>query len=305
MLWPMKFSIRRLQVSDRMPVYRMFRDVIRDMMIEQGIQNPDENDDLDKYFSQQKDFYIHLERHASEDWIAEDAGGNLQGWARSIERDGHLQLTHFFVRTGTQGTGIGRALLDKAFPVGRGKHRSIIATTHPNALSLYLRYGVHFQGMAFTMYGKPQSREISTDLDCEIASPSAKTLSAVLEVDRQILGYDRSTELEFFMNTQPTLLFRRQSALVGFAFGYTESSTGPAAALNREDFLPILQSIEQQAVSSDAEDFWFMLPAQSTEAVYWALNSGYRIDPFHEFLLSSNSELQLDRYLISQSSFTW
>ena len=84
--------------------------------------------------------------------------GQLLGWARSIERDDHLELTHFFVDTNTQGSGVGHELLDLAFPVHRGKQRSIIATTNPRALSLYLRYDVSFQGMAFSIYGEPQDR---------------------------------------------------------------------------------------------------------------------------------------------------
>ena len=302
---PANTTIRRFQTTDRMPAYQMFRDVIWDLMQEQGIASAEDSYDLDQYFAQQKDFYIHLELNASEDWVAEDSDGQLIGWARSIERDEHLQLTHFFVRTGTQGTGVGRALLDKAFPIGRGNHRSIIATTHPKALSLYLRYGVYFQGMAFTIYGQPQNRVIETDLTMEVAEASATTLASVLEIDKRILGYDRSTELEFFMKTQPTYLFRREGQIVAYAFGYSPTSTGPAAALARDDMLYVLQYIEQGAFQSGAEELWLLLPAQSHESVSWALNNGYQIDPFHEFLLSSNSDMKLDRYLISQSSFTW
>ena len=302
---PSNIAIRRFQAADRMPAYSLFRDVIWDLMLEQGMAKPGDSYDHDLYFTQQKDFYVHLELNASEDWVAEDNNGNLVGWARSIERDGHLQLTHFFVRTTTQGSGIGRSLLDKAFPIGRGKQRSIIATTHPKALSLYLRYGVHFQGMAFTIYGVPRERPIDTDLTIEIAQPGEETLQAVLEVDKQILGYDRSTELKFFMNSQPTYLFKRKGQLAAYAFGYSPSSTGPAAALKSEDMLTVIQHIERCAFRAGSDDLWFMIPAQSKESVSWALENGYKIDPFHEFLLSSDPDMKLDRYLISQSSFTW
>src|SRR5438045_860722 len=67
-----------------------------------------------------------LARIAAEWWVAEDtASGRLVGFARSIERDGLLELTEFFVLPDRQSRGVGRALLERAFPAGRGTVRSI------------------------------------------------------------------------------------------------------------------------------------------------------------------------------------
>jgi ribosomal protein S18 acetylase RimI-like enzyme len=97
----------------------MFRTVLGDFMLAQEIAADEDSDDLDEYFKHQQNYYVHLEKHASEDWVAEDDQNNIVGWARSIERDDHLQLTHFFVDTKTQDAGVGHALLDKAFPLGQ------------------------------------------------------------------------------------------------------------------------------------------------------------------------------------------
>jgi GNAT superfamily N-acetyltransferase len=70
-----------------------------------------------------------LAEMATEWWVAElPISRQLVGLARSIERDGLFELTEFFVRPGEQARGIGRALIERAFPAGRGKVRSIIAT---------------------------------------------------------------------------------------------------------------------------------------------------------------------------------
>ena len=288
-----------------MPVYQLFRSVLWDFMLAQGIAAAEDSYDLDEYFKHQKKYYIHLEKHASEDWVAEDDQNNIIGWARSIERDDHLQLTHFFVDTNTQGAGVGRALLDKAFPLGRGRQRSIIATTNPRALSLYLRYDVSFQGMAFNLIGRPHARTLDTDLDIELVEPSTQTLNAILNIDSAILGYRRAAEIEFFMNNQPTYLFRRQGKLVAYAFGHGNHSNGPAAALSNSDMPVLMHQIEQSAVAEGVDSLELVIPAMADNAVRWALESGYKMDNFHEFLLANNSDMKLDRYLINQSSFTW
>jgi ribosomal protein S18 acetylase RimI-like enzyme len=298
-------NVRPFVRADRLSVYKLFREVIWDFMLAQGVVAAEDKFDLDEYFDRQQNYYIHLETHASEDWVAEDNQNNIVGWARSIERDDHLQLTHFFVNTKTQGSGVGRALLDRAFPVGRGRQRSIIATTNPRALALYLRYGVSFQGMAFTLYGRPQSRALDTNLDIELAESSIQTLNAVLNTDSAILGYRRTAEIEFFMNNQPTFLFRRRGELVAYAFGYKKQTNGPAAALSNSDMPALLRQIEQSAVAEGVDSLELVIPAMVDNAVRWALESGYQMDPFHKLLLTSNPDMKLDRYLINQSSFTW
>ncbi len=84
----------------------------------------------------------HVARTAAEFWIAEGADGEASGYARSIDRDGVFELTEFFVRPGTQSQGVGRELLERAFPAGRGHLRLIIATTDIRAISRYLRADV-------------------------------------------------------------------------------------------------------------------------------------------------------------------
>ena len=71
-----------------------------------------------------------LAAHAAEWWVAvEPDGGALIGYARSIQRGNLLELVEFFVMPTRQSAGVGRALLERAFPLDRGDIRSIIATT--------------------------------------------------------------------------------------------------------------------------------------------------------------------------------
>lgn len=53
-------------------------------MLQHGIAGPDDEYDVDEYFREQKDLYIHLESTACEDWVVEDNPGELRDWARPI-----------------------------------------------------------------------------------------------------------------------------------------------------------------------------------------------------------------------------
>ena len=301
----MSLEYRKFKPEDRTPVYRMFRESLWDYMLQNGLASPEDENDIDEYFRQQQNLYVHLEQTASEDWVAVTGTGDLVGWARSIERDNHLQLTHFFVDPDAQGGGVGRELLDRAFPLDRGDQRSIIATTNTRALSLYLRQDVSFQGMAFSFYGEPNIREFDSDLDIEQVDASSRTLESIVDIDSQVLGYRRPIDLEFFMNQQPVFLFRSAGRLVAYAFGCDGYSAGPAASLEPEYLPALLHQIERSACHSGMDSLWLTVPAAARQAVTWALSSGYKIDPFYEVLLARQPSMNLDRFIMTQSAFIW
>ena len=269
-----------------------------------GMVQPGEEYDLEENYRRQQGLYLHLEKTAAEDWVAEDEHHRVVGWARSVERDGHLQLTHFFVSPTAQSSGIGRRLLERAFPLERGRQRSIIATTNPNALSLYLRQDVQFQSMAIGFTGTPRTRETPAGVSIQRAEPGAATLAQLLAVDSRVLGFERNVDLEFFMREQPVYLCHRDGQLAGYAFGSDGNSSGPAAALDPHDLPLLLQQIETSACEAGVDELDLMIPAVASAAISWALASGYRIDPFYEVLLAK-TPMQFDRYLLSQSTFLW
>ncbi len=298
-------SYRRFEAADRKPVYKLFRDTVWDYMLRRGMVDEFDSYDLDQFFELQRGLYIHLEQNACEDWVAHHDSLGPIGWARSIERDGHLQLTHFFVDPQIQGGGIGRELLNRAFAPGRGRKRSIIATQNSLALSLYLRYGVAVMGMALTFHGKPKRRAADGNLEVETLPVEPASLDAIGAIDRAVLGYERPAELGFFLREQPAYLFHRGGEAVAYAFGCNGKSSGPAAALEPADLPAVLCRIEASALEIGIDELWLNLPTQAHTGVTWALDCGYRIDPFQEVLLASGPFMQLDRYLMTESGFVW
>lgn len=56
-------------------------------------------------------------------------------------------------------------MLERAFPISRGRHRAIVATLGPRALGLYLRFGVGYQTTAADFIVRPRTSVVDTDLD--------------------------------------------------------------------------------------------------------------------------------------------
>ncbi|MEP6639347.1 MAG: GNAT family N-acetyltransferase, partial [Chloroflexota bacterium] len=128
---------------------------------------------------------------AAEWWVAEEPdSGTLIGYARSIERGGLFELTEFFVLPTNQSRGVGQALIERAFPTGRGEIRSIIATTDVRALSRYYAAGMVARFPMLTLGGVPA--DVQPD-----GALTPRRLGPELEVDLRVLGKIDGSILEY------------------------------------------------------------------------------------------------------------
>ena len=125
----------------------------------------------------EKPLFEHLARTAHEYWVAEE-DGRIVGYARSILRDGNLELTEFFVLPAAQSACIGGELLRRTFAADAPgvQHRTIIATPDVRAQVRYLKAGVvpRFPEMYWTRV--PENVPLATDLTFVKASSSPETL---------------------------------------------------------------------------------------------------------------------------------
>ncbi|NSC21280.1 GNAT family N-acetyltransferase [Streptomyces albus subsp. chlorinus] len=85
----------------------------------------------------------HIVRHdPAGSWLAEDGTGQAVGAAQSHIREGTWGLALLVVLPGTQGKGVGRALLQRTLEYGRGCLRGIICCSrHPAAARVYRQAG--------------------------------------------------------------------------------------------------------------------------------------------------------------------
>jgi GNAT superfamily N-acetyltransferase len=239
-----------------------------------------------------------LEGHAAEWWVAEAPdGGELMGYARSIERGGLFELTELFVRPGLQSKGVGRALMEHAFPLGRGEVRSIIATTDVRATARYYAADTVARFPYFTMVGAPRSDARSRDVTPEAIGTDATALTAITEIEREVLDFARGAdELRWLAETRPGYLFTRGGEPIGFAF-VAKDAVGPIAAREATDLPAILGHVEALAAEAGTERLEMEVPGINEVAVRHMLGRGFHIDPWINLFMSNRPFGRFDRFI--------
>ena len=242
--------------------------------------------------------FDYLSRVAAEWWVAEDPGsGELLGYARSIERGDLFELTEFFVRPERQAAGVGRALLERAFPLGRGEVRAIIATTDTRALTRYYRAGTAARFPMLSIEGAPAATAGSGRLEAVALEPTAAALAEVAAVEVAVLGHARGQgELRWLLEAREGYLYRRDGAGAGFGF-VGRHGAGPVAALEPGDLPEQLLHLEGRAGALGVERLSLQVPGPNVVAVRHLLGRGFRIDPWVNLLMTSQPFGRFDRFI--------
>ena len=245
-----------------------------------------------------RSFFDHIARTAAEFWIAEGADGTPIGYARSIDRGGLFELTEFFVRPGVQSQGVGRELLERAFPPGRGDPRLIIATTDIRALSRYLRSGVVGRFPILTFTGTSRRVAVSEGLAVETLDLD-RDLDAVHAVDDAVLGHRREVDHEWFATEREGYRYLRDGRVVGYGYVSLPDrvGNGPFAVLDPADLPALLSHAERRRYELGADKTEFEVALHNKIAIDHLLGSGYRMDSFMTLFCSSQPFGQFDRYL--------
>jgi GNAT superfamily N-acetyltransferase len=300
----------RRRLATEMPdAFRVFRRSLIDYLRRTGQIDPATTDpstvELDASWARDGYWMEHLAATSAEDWVAEDPDGRIIGWAQSIERDGMFELTMLFVDPSAQSRGVGRGLLERAFPLGRGRVRTVSATYDPRALALYLQFGVAYLTASIDVLGAPRPSEIATDLLIQRVEPAdmAAAESAIAGIEREVLGHSRREDTRFLLGERPAWLARRGGRVVGSAFGMDEDGTGPIAALDPGDLPALLATVENDAAERGVKELGFTIPMVNSIALDHVLGRSFHLDTFFTFILTSSDHMRLDRYVVTQPTF--
>ena len=259
----------------------------------------------DDWWQSGETLHRYLAGHAAEWWVAEDPGATeIIGYARSIERGGLFELTELFVRPGRQSKGIGRALLDRAFPAGRGAVRALLATGDVRALARYHTTGLVVRFPILTLEAAPGTLELApdgVDRDGDEITPSRidgdADLATVVELERAVVGYAREgEELRWLAGDREGHLYRRGDRPIGFAF-VGASGSGPIAALEPKDLPAILLHVEDRARTIGMERLEFEIPSPNEVAIRHLLRRGYRFNPWINYFMSDRPFGRFDRFV--------
>jgi GNAT superfamily N-acetyltransferase len=252
----------------------------------------------DDWWKSAESEYRYLAANNAEWWIAEDPDSSrILGYARSIERSKLFELTELFVRPGQQSRGLGRSLIDRAFPIGRGEIRAIIATGDPRALARYYSSDVVARFPILSLAAPPATVDLGDRLTSTALKRGSPNVMAVLDIERSVLGIDRGPdELEWLLGVREGHLYRNGDRVVGFAF-VGRDNVGPIAALDPVDMPDILAHVENRARALGTERLELEVPSPNVAAIRHLLGRGFRIDPFITYMMSSRPFGQFDRFI--------
>jgi len=257
-----------------------------------------------EFFSDPEEFWRHLEpllRHvattAAEWWIAvDDADAAMLGYSRSVERGGLFELTELFVRPDRQSAGLGRELIERAFPLGRGAVRAIIATTDVRALARYYRAGTVVRFPIASMSGSPASADAPDLGGLEAATATLEDVPELAAIETAVLGYPRDDDYAWLLEQRSGTIFRRAGRAIGFSF-VSAAGSGPIAALDPTDLVPILGHAQARARALGMDELSLDVPMPNEVAMRHLLGRGYKIDPPLTMLMSSEPFGQFDRFI--------
>jgi GNAT superfamily N-acetyltransferase len=285
---------RRGTPDDSRPCHQLLYESVTDFEREHGTPLRGAEPE---WWSGQEPFFGYLAEDAAEWWVAQDGeAGPLLGYARAIDNGGLVELTEFFVRPGHQAKGIGKELISRAFPAGRGAVRCIIATRDVRALARYYGAGLDVRFPFFEMHGP--ARPTDTPVDLEARRVEGADERAVLEaIDRGLVGFERSeAQVNRLLDAREAYVYRRDGEVIGFAF-VGPVGAGPLGANDPADLPGILLHVEGRTHALGAPELELQVPGPAGIAVRHLLSRGFRISPYANYLLSDRPFGQFDRFL--------
>lgn len=290
-----QLTIRPATTADNRACYDVFLAAMRDLTTRTG--DP-WDPDADALWPKLRDLFDHLAGHAAEWWVAEDPSGGpgaLAGYARSVERGGLFELSEFFVHPQRQSAGVGRRLLELAFPLGRGEVRAVIATPDVRALRRYHAAGTSVRFPIAALSAAP-SALVPTDPGLEAIRATPADIPTLRRLEADVLEFDRGDEFGWLLGLREGYLYRRDGRDVGFAF-VSDNGLGPIAALDPADQVAILSHVESWAAAAGRADMALEVPMVNEVAMRHLLDRGFRMDPFLTYLLSSRAFGSFDRFI--------
>ena len=300
----MTISYRKASHDDNTATFTVFLKSILDYSQRAGVTGITGGHDPAKIktlWERRRLLWEHLADTCDQYWVAENDQNEVIGYARSIVRGDHRELTEFFVLPGEQSAGIGRGLIARAFPPDT-PHRSIIATTDFRALARYLKAGVYPFTTELFFERAPEPVTFASDLQFEPANREDEALQTTAEIDSVILGHRRDADHFHLMQNRTLYLYQRSGQTVGYGY-ISKEYCGPFAVLDKTDFPAVLAHAETQAHRLGAETVGFETPTINTIAIDHLMSRNYRLEGFITSILSDKPFGKFENYLLTSPPF--
>ena len=300
----MPITYHKASHDDNLATFKVFLKSIVDYSERSGMEGVTGGHDPDKIkalWELRRPLWEHLADTCDQYWVAVDETGEVIGYARSIVRGDHRELTEFFVLPGRQSAGVGRELIARAYPKDM-PHRSIIATTDFRALARYLKAGVYPFITELYFEHTPEPVSFESELRFELANGTEVALQAAAEIDGQVLGFRRDADHFFLMQNRSLYLYKHNEQTVGYGY-ISKEYCGPFALLDNTHFSAVLAHAETQAHRLGAETVGFETPTVNTIVIDYLMSRGYRIGGFITSILSDKPFGNFENYLLTSPPY--
>ena len=292
----MTITYRKASESDNFATFSVFLKSIMDYSERAGvtaITGGLEPGKINTLWERRRPLWEHLANTCDQYWLAENENGEAIGYARSIVRGDHRELTEFFVAAresiGGRGQGVDRTRISADTP-----HRSIIATTDFRVLARYLKTGVYPFATEIYFERAPEPIEFESDIQFETAESSDATIQATGKIDAVILGHRRDVDHRYLIQNRSLYLYKRDGLILGYGY-ISKDYYGPFALLDNTKFPAVLAHAETQAHLLGAEAVGFETPSLNTIVIDYLLSRNYRLKgflhPFCQKNLLANSKI--------------
>jgi GNAT superfamily N-acetyltransferase len=291
----MTITYRKASAEDSYSVFQVFSRSIIDLGERtnvMAITGGNQPGFMQSLWQKRKFLFDFLAETSAQFWVAEK-DGEIVGYARSIEHDGLMDLTEFFVLPNQQSVGVGGELLLRAFPESDARYRVIIATMDERALYRYLSAGVYARFPIKYFYRKAQKVEMMSDLKIEPMQPDIH-LQALDEIDKRIIGHSRGEIHRWIATTRDGFVYKRNGAVVGY--GYVGGGNGPFAVLDEKDYPAVLAHAES-LMAEKGEEFGAETPFINRGAIQYFTERKYQIDSFTVLFMSNEPFGKFENYL--------
>jgi len=300
----MPITYRKASSDDNTATFSVFlRSIVdySDRAGVEGITGGHSPENVTRLWERRRLLWEHLADTCDQYWLAEDEYGEVIGYARSIVRDNHRELTEFFVLPGRQSAGVGRELISRAFPKDM-PHRSIIATTDFRALARYLKAGVYPFITELYFERAPEPVPFESDLLFEPANGTEVALQAAAEIDSQVLGFRRDADHFYLMQNRSLYLYIHNGQTIGYGY-ISKEYCGPFAMLDKTKFPDVLAHAETQAHRLGAERVGFETPTINTLVIDYLMGRSFKLEGFITSILSDAPFGKFENYLLTSPPF--
>lgn len=296
-------TIRPGTVEDSYAVFYLFEETLADLMVRLGMGDGSrwsEPEKLARMWSERQPLYEYLARSAEYFWVAEQAG-QIVGFARTVFHDGVRELTEYFVKPGAQSAGVGKKLLERAFPTEGAQSRLIIASLDSRAQARYMKLGVYPQFPLYYFWRKPQVVPVVTDLVIRPLVIAPEMLAILDTIDKTIIGFRRPQDHQWLAADRQGWLYYRDGQPVGY--GYTGRLNGPFALLEAQDYPAVLAHAEGIAAANHPDHFGVEIPMINRAAAAYLLAQGFQMDRFVALFMWDKPLGNLANYICTSPPF--